>query len=1154
VNKLNIKTPFHIDDTQYKIVNVTGKPFDGTLTNEMGLFYLRKEGDDKLGEVVKNILNKTCIEAFINRYADKSAFGKARLIPRIFYVFNKKDWPFSNNGQGYDKQFHNHINRKYRNNEVSFYFPKDNLGNTERLSENFNESMFDILTKELFSLLKVNGYNKDLKAFKFRSKFQEEKIIELVSIVLKHYKCLFNMWGGFGKTTCTPKAIADIVTKLPKNLRSNIVLFTSCIIDTLDPVIDAINHWDYGVKFKVFTNDDIKNGNVKTIVKRIKKAIAEDYIIVLVFSVQNIRFDDKDIIETDEVLLRRKFRFLNQLELDLWIRDEYHKEYHGIKTSKILSNIKASYIIDMTATTCKLRMLYGNEYTDKQILKCDMLDSQQLKAQGHLDFQKLPKLVITQFDYQSATVPESLRNIMTSEEGMTSKKLFEYKNNKFTHAAQIIDWLKLRYNGIDGIKVSNKKNPNAKYNDKNLIREMITIPEGNTIDGGVQIKLLEIQKIANRSGCTVNFYIPNDLFKINKIIGNEKTLNCWDEKAAKEGKFGWVIFTHEQLTVGTDTPQLSSQVLFNKITAIDLFGQTIQRPAREYKEKDIATITLASPDQTCSVSSMKYQMIKERSDDSTKQKEMWDMVMPINVKEIPVDFQTGMQNYLREFGKEITNNISSSSFITNKFPDLSLMLKDIPFDERMGDKSSKAKLSLTGNNGAETYQPNVKSGTVKKLDKKIIDKRIETINVMLIESLSIGKFENYTELKDCFSHNKKSLGYLYFGDKDIDLIQTAFKHGEFYEAYNFWYKERYKDAECINQKYKKDMGLVYVPEKLADEMVEMLHLKQPKVVGVPNALNGAFAFSLRKKYPSTRIVCLETFPYYVEYLKRSGFEVYDINKLSIKELQDMKFDAIVMNPPYKKFEHLEFLDKAMKISFIVIPILPTRFILNQKDTKRTNIEIKVLSNLQTHVSYVKLLNGNKYFPGIQFTAPLCIMNINMNKIYDNIKIEDEMSDKTYKIKSLKELNQYSYYDGYERLKNKILSYCGKNDNLYNHQNKTKNNWYINLNAIRGHTVNTIGTFVPRDEKSEKMITKQIWFSFATKSEADNFISYLKTDFARFSLSIYKTGLHLRTGELKSVSWLDFTKKYTDADLYKMFNITKDEIKFIESIISKYYEN
>ena len=96
------------------------------------------------------------------------------------------------------------------------------------------------------------------------------------------------------------------------------------------------------------------------------------------------------------------------------------------------------------------------------------------------------------------------------------------------------------------------------------------------------------------------------------------------------------------------------------------------------------------------------------------------------------------------------------------------------------------------------------------------------------------------------------------------------------------------------------------------------------------------------------------------------------------------------------------------------------------------------------------------------------------------------------------------------------------------------------------------TFIPRDKRVETNLCKMLYFNFDNIMPAQNFLNYLKTNFARFCLSIYKLNMNLHRGELKSVPWLDFTQEWTDEKLYKYFLLTKEEIDFIEKNIPKYY--
>jgi hypothetical protein len=78
------------------------------------------------------------------------------------------------------------------------------------------------------------------------------------------------------------------------------------------------------------------------------------------------------------------------------------------------------------------------------------------------------------------------------------------------------------------------------------------------------------------------------------------------------------------------------------------------------------------------------------------------------------------------------------------------------------------------------------------------------------------------------------------------------------------------------------------------------------------------------------------------------------------------------------------------------------------------------------------------------------------------------------------------------------------------------------------------------------------FMFATKEEVDNFINYLKTDFARFCLSIYKNSQHLSLGEMSLIPYLDFTQEWDDEKLFKYFNVNKQTQNYIKEFLPDYH--
>ena len=72
--------------------------------------------------------------------------------------------------------------------------------------------------------------------------------------------------------------------------------------------------------------------------------------------------------------------------------------------------------------------------------------------------------------------------------------------------------------------------------------------------------------------------------------------------------------------------------------------------------------------------------------------------------------------------------------------------------------------------------------------------------------------------------------------------------------------------------------------------------------------------------------------------------------------------------------------------------------------------------------------------------------------------------------------------------------------------------------------------------------------FKTQKEADNLRSYLSTKFARFMLLMAVSSINLSKDKFQFVPLQDFSRPWTDADLYTKYGLTQDEIAYIERLI------
>jgi site-specific DNA-methyltransferase (adenine-specific) len=73
-------------------------------------------------------------------------------------------------------------------------------------------------------------------------------------------------------------------------------------------------------------------------------------------------------------------------------------------------------------------------------------------------------------------------------------------------------------------------------------------------------------------------------------------------------------------------------------------------------------------------------------------------------------------------------------------------------------------------------------------------------------------------------------------------------------------------------------------------------------------------------------------------------------------------------------------------------------------------------------------------------------------------------------------------------------------------------------------------------------------AYDTKINAENLVTYMKTKFFRFLVSQFMFSHHITRNTYRLVPIQDFSKPWTDEELYAKYGLTDEEIAFIESMI------
>jgi len=846
---------------------------------------------------------------------DASAAGSPDVLETLYFIPCKDE----SSAYTFEGKFHDHLKQldrykePYKNSDGhtsgTEWFDKWPKDKKEAIEE------FIAIGKQLLDIDNIG-----LTTFKYTGDTQEKLVNDVIAVLRQKKKALFAGYPGFGKTILSPKFITEICVP------GDVVLFTTPILDTMNDFKDKCKEIYYGdIKIKVIDSNTIKKSS--DIISDINDYQNDGYIVIICSSVHDLRHKDKGKVGKK---LRKKYQFLLKLqpEIKMWIRDEYHTEYNGVITSKLFKQLKSTYTLDLTASTVKLLSLYSNSYTKEMIVRYDLHDMLYEKnVKNNPEFKNRPNYKMEAIDFDSNFLSPDIKKLFTTEEGVTSKKLCKTDDDgNLATPNEMTEYLKLRLDNEcmnsdrTGFIPLGDKNPyylGSKYN-----ATLMVVPHGNakhtTTDIQKKIKELGNNRIRNRK-----FYTADDFIDEVKLgLNGTQILEKWLGHAKRNGRTdGIVLLTHQQLTTGSNMPPLNSMLILDVIGSIDRFMQLIGRLSREYKDKKDVKVCLDVPGMSLSVSSMMYKTVVDKTPDKKLQRELLACVphvMYMNDKPIDISFEDHIGNFNKDINRRLEGFHVSPTLIS-KFPDVVAILEKCKIKGYL-KPSSIPELELTKDIGSKTTKPNSKGIDSTSTKKSNIRKKIETLAVMLTESLSIYICEGHETAKSIFT-SSDGLAVKFFSSDDIKLILSTLETVEFHKTVSDWYKdikETYEDMSTseiikseqlfINSDFKKRQGLVYIPKTVSNEMIDYIASdnSEPESILVVNALNGMLPVLLRDRFPNTRIVCVEYFSYYINHLTDMGFETYKLtmNKkgiISIPELgNNMNFDYGITNPPYTK--------------------------------------------------------------------------------------------------------------------------------------------------------------------------------------------------------------------------------------------------------------
>lgn len=285
---------------------------------------------------------------------------------------------------------------------------------------------------------------------------------------------------------------------------------------------------------------------------------------------------------------------------------------------------------------------------------------------------------------------------------------------------------------------------------------------------------------------------------------------------------------------------------------------------------------------------------------------------------------------------------------------------------------------------------------------------------------------------------------------------------------------------------------------------------------------------------------------------------------SEKDINKMKFDVCLMNPPYAGNLHLKILEKAILISDNVISIQPIRWLqdpiaLNNKNSDYYKYE----KSISKYISDLTLISGEESKTLFNIIIDgLAIYECNINGGYNykelsNNVIINQIVD--YINNNLCVLD-YDKNDGY-RVRIPTIG-CGKSVGSGRRPPLLMNLGLKRLVFKDGKYNNKYWhEYFRKNQYSKITDTISCSMKFDSEIEGYNFIDSFNTDFVRYVQDHIITDVHISNNK---ILWMGNAKhprtgeygyksKWTSEDFYNFFNISIDNVKIIQDYIESYYD-
>ena len=857
-----------------------------------GVYYLFKTG--KLGEVTEGA-GKTPREAINDRYDGRLSANDKNIEIAAYFVFDKNP----NRLRQYDNSLRESIDNLHKRGAITF--GACHLGN--RIDNENNEALLNFnVTQDLSTLIMcVKEHHGISQHFNTRIPFlprygQLDAISEITDILLKNNKCLFAAYTGYGKTLI---GLVSVLRYFSRVERGGLVLVTTPVPNTLNSFMRGLDDIDVGEnRNQKYSYITVKEWNSNTL-EGIKSKTKDGEVVFLLLTAQDLFYDDKN----DSTKIRGKYNKING-NIDLWIRDEGHKFYRGERTSTLLDCLKASAILDLSATPYN----FLDTYDKDTIVNRDFLWGS--KNREHTG---LPESHIESYETPFSGLSDNIKALYDVEEGYDPRKWF-VRDDKgaYIYIEDIVETYRRKYEEV----LPKKRN----YLNVNLAEKRVSLdvlPSGVDGDGAAD-KYPNLAKVLNQRIKTRHFI---DAWSLDKM--SEKTNlsleQCVDELLEEHSAVN--ILTCRKFTTGTDIPQISHINLFDKISSPTELSQLIGRMLRIYKDKNQVRLYNHCPGNQIELA-LGIAARKSSTISGESLVEYLDSIpftkYPLNSTKPKLISAQEIISLVQEYYESISSPKPNTNSLTNALLEMDQSFFDRIDLTRLGKYKNPIKGTKKLNDPNKSKVKTItSSGVGFNSTSDVVNKVRELLISIGIEMAWVSYVnKTYDPLKVLDCQEMK----LMFDDYPLSIARSVIMNNapfQFFtkfldekkQAHNDRPFEEVHDSIFLDTDRKRKIGLVYVPMDLAYEMVvdkniEKLYNEGARNFLILNGLSGSIAYASSLKYPDANLFCAEYYSYFKNHLTTLAPNIFvdniDKTDLTYSQYENMKFDVAIGNPPYQE--------------------------------------------------------------------------------------------------------------------------------------------------------------------------------------------------------------------------------------------------------------